>query len=182
MTGSIQTAIDKLKAIDTNDILSFGTKSYISKTVDIAKFQICGTEYHVEIMERIAPSKHIGRSKPKSKGVQYLICNDLTNYSKRWYKNPNTVIEKIEQFEAKAQMKKKQEDQQTVVLDLLKDAFPNANIYTFPGYQTKFEISTVKGQVVVYTHIADNGSLELTVHSASPKGETLKQVADSILS
>lgn len=135
----------------------------------VIRFVVGGREEQVRIEEHtVYPS---GSWRGESRGLKYTLSCSFNGYSHRTYKNPTTVLKKIQEAQSaairEAEKVKARANLKERALDLAEETYPNAVVTFERGYEGYSRSSGKPNRVVVTT---DKGSYEFTYVDLGEEG------------
>ena len=159
--------VDALRAVNQDGVFTIVEETEETKsgngfgTLEIYKptvaFVLGGRDEYVRIEEHTPSSAGRYSYNSRSKGYKYHLHGGFNNYCDRWYKNPNTLITRVIEFQDNLESRKQYKIDETIrketdrkdARNLATKAYPNAQI----------EVSETSN--IVYVKRDDVGTLTL---------------------
>ncbi len=138
--------VDALRAVNEDGVFTITESTEKSKsgngfgTVELYKptvaFVLGGRDEYVRIEEHTPSSAGRYSYNSRSKGYKFHLYGGFNNYCDRWYKNPNTLLTRVVEFQDnlvarkrnEIETKNRKETDRTDARNLATKAYPNARI------------------------------------------------------
>ncbi len=184
-----------LEAADTTGVLTVDSVTNKESGMKLPTFsfeykgRICAVDIE---RHKVYSNSRFSIRGPKSAEVKYKLCGQFTDYNDRWYKNPNTVIKKIIEWQEIAQCQEDAEkihqEVQVDTLRILNDRYEHCEIvfvkkgsYDGHRYYDSFRVNSPHGMVRFRGTRSNEGGIDLHVLEAIPKPIAQEQLVEIIL-